>query len=192
MNNMNKQLGTKWFTFYTKVRPWFACLAVFTVISDFVQYQEVYTSYWWMMLYFISSVIQAVLAVLVFAKSYGNYINFVKFVTNVLFFETIYMAYSQGVQQYVQNEFDINVAVIVGIIVLILGYFIWYCLNMRYFNKRIIPAYYGSDTYNQATYTTQNVSMESSKTAFCRKCGNKLLEDSRFCNKCGTEIINEE
>ena len=27
------------------------------------------------------------------------------------------------------------------------------------------------------------------KIQFCRKCGNKLTEDSLFCNKCGTKII---
>ena len=26
---------------------------------------------------------------------------------------------------------------------------------------------------------------------FCRKCGEKLVENSRFCRKCGTEIIKE-
>jgi hypothetical protein len=26
---------------------------------------------------------------------------------------------------------------------------------------------------------------------FCRKCGEKLIENSRFCRKCGTEIIKE-
>lgn len=25
---------------------------------------------------------------------------------------------------------------------------------------------------------------------FCRKCGEKLLEDSKFCHKCGTEIVD--
>lgn len=27
------------------------------------------------------------------------------------------------------------------------------------------------------------------KTIFCRKCGNRLLEDSSFCNLCGTPVI---
>ena len=26
---------------------------------------------------------------------------------------------------------------------------------------------------------------------FCRKCGNKLMENSAFCNKCGTKILVE-
>ena len=30
---------------------------------------------------------------------------------------------------------------------------------------------------------------EQLKIQFCRKCGNKLAEDSIFCNKCGTKIV---
>ena len=30
------------------------------------------------------------------------------------------------------------------------------------------------------------------KICFCRKCGEKLLEDSKFCRKCGTEVIDSE
>ncbi len=32
----------------------------------------------------------------------------------------------------------------------------------------------------------------AAKIQFCRKCGNKLLEDALFCTKCGTKIITEK
>lgn len=32
----------------------------------------------------------------------------------------------------------------------------------------------------------------SSKSQFCRRCGNKLSEDALFCNKCGTKVIMNE
>lgn len=31
---------------------------------------------------------------------------------------------------------------------------------------------------------------EADKIRFCRKCGEKLIENSRFCRKCGTEIVD--
>ena len=32
----------------------------------------------------------------------------------------------------------------------------------------------------------------SDKICFCRKCGSKLIENSKFCSKCGTEVVNTE
>lgn len=29
------------------------------------------------------------------------------------------------------------------------------------------------------------------KVCFCRKCGNKLIDDAIFCNKCGTKVVKE-
>ena len=53
------------------------------------------------------------------------------------------------------------------------------------------------------TYGTYNISgsdvalkqetiAEQPKIQFCRKCGNKLAEDSIFCNKCGTKITAKD
>lgn len=187
--HMNRNLGTKWFTFYTKVRPWLACIGTLNVVSDFLQYVEVYTSYWWMMLYFAASVAQAVLSIMVFAKSRGDYIDFVRFVKKVLLFETMSMAYGQGVQQYIQNGFELGVAFGFCAITLLIVHFTWYRLNLKYFNKRILPTSYVTDTYEEVSDTEQDNTTESTKTVYCRKCGNKLLDEAKFCDKCGTEII---
>lgn len=191
---MNRQLGTKWFTFYTKVRPWLACLTAITVIADFMQYQEIYTSYWWMMVYFLAALIQPVLCIMVFVKSQGDYEDFVRFVKGVLWFETINMAYGQAVKQYIQNELNIGVALIVGAIILVLGYFIWYRLNMKYFKKRILVA---TNAYvpieintNQSVQQGEDLMADADRIRFCRKCGEKLIDNSRFCRKCGTEIVD--
>ena len=214
--NMNKQLGTKWFTFYTKVRPWISCLFSLTTITDFIQYQEVYTSYWWMMVYFLVALAQPVLGVIVFVKSQGDYEDFVRFVQGVLLFETIGFSYQQAVNQYIQNEADIGIALVVGIIMLLLEYFIWYRLNMKYFKKRIIGAtndYLSGDVerwteckvcgYKEqgmfyecpkcGHYATpynagQTKPAQSEQILFCYRCGEKLIENSKFCGKCGTEI----
>lgn len=191
---MNRQLGTKWFTFYTKVRPWLACLTAITVIADFMQYQEIYTSYWWMMVYFLAALVQPVLCIMVFVKSQGDYEDFVRFVKGVLWFETINMAYGQAVKQYIQNELNIGVALIVGAIILVLGYFIWYRLNMKYFKKRILVA---TNAYvpieintNQSVQQGEDLMADADRIRFCRKCGEKLIHNSRFCRKCGTEIVD--
>ena len=134
---MNRQLGTKWFTFYVKVRPWIAFLTSLTIIVDFFQYVDVYFGYWWMLLYFLAGVAQPVLAIMVFVKSGDDYADFVRFVNGVLIFETINMAYQQGVQQYIKS-FDFVTSFIIALIILVVEYFLWYRLNIKYFKKRIL------------------------------------------------------
>lgn len=132
----NRQLGMKWFVFYTKFRPWLACILSLTVITDFLQYTKVYLNYWWMFLYFLASIVQPILAIIVFVKSKGNYEEFVRFVNGVLIYETVNMAYSMGVQAYIKY-FDIGTALVSSLITSVAGYFLWYRLNIKYFRKRI-------------------------------------------------------
>lgn len=176
-------LGTKWFTFYTKIRPWLACLMFLPVLVDFVEYSATYLSLWWLLLSFAASVTQCVLSVMVFIKSRGDYVEFVRFVKNVLLFETIAIPYQQGVQQYVNNNFDIGIALVVFVIILILSFFLWYRLNIKYFEKRI----------NVITSTPQGEScpIEMNDIRYCTKCGNALVEDSNFCSKCGTQVVRK-
>ena len=136
--NMNPQFGTKWFTFYTKVRPWIACLFTLPALVDFLQHIDIYLSYWWLLLSFVATIISVVLGITVAIKSSKNYVDFVHFVKGVLIFETINTAYQAGIQQYTQNGFIPATALIVFVIVLILDYFIWYRLNIKYFEKRIL------------------------------------------------------
>ena len=137
-SGMNRELGTKWFTFYTKVRPWLLCLIAVTSISDFVLYADVYIANWWLLLGFIGEIVGAVLGIMVFVKSKGDYTSFVNFVKGVLLFEVINWAYGNGVNQYIEYNFNLNIAFIVGAISLLMGYFIWYRMNMKYFSKRIL------------------------------------------------------
>lgn len=219
---MNRQLGTKWFTFYVKIRPWLLCLTSLTIIVDFFQYTDIYFNYWWMLLYFVTGIVQPVLAIIVFAKSEGDYEDFVQFVNGVLIFEMINIAYQQGVQQYIKS-FEFGTAFIIALIVLIVEYFLWYRLNIKYFKKRILredpitvtrsasesaqipnanespkaDSNYkvcGSDIRLQTENKDDDIGNTEStplKIQFCRKCGNKLPENSLFCTKCGTKVIIE-
>ncbi len=192
---MNRQLGTKWFTFYTKVRPWFSCLGTLIIILDFLQYTETYLNNWWLLVYFLAAIAQPILCIMVAVKSSGDYVDFVRFVKGVLLFETIYFAYQQGVQQYIRNNFDIGLALVVFAIVFPLDYFVWYRLNVKYFEKRIIAATtnvasYESDTLQEASQSEQiKATSDADKIVFCRKCGEKLIENSQFCAKCGTQVV---
>ena len=213
---MNRQLGTKWFTFFTKVRPWFGCLSGFSVIADFMQYQEIYTSHWWLMVYLFIALFQCVLEIAVFVKSFGDYEKFVRFVKGVLIFEVISITYSSVMKWYLNEG-----SLIASIIIFILMYFVWYRLNIKYFKKRINVAantfltddvnslaecsYCGyKDKYyfdvcprcgqNANPYVSIDVNAEpaivANRAQYCRKCGEKLIENSIYCSSCGTKIAD--
>ena len=191
---MNPMLGTKWFTFYTKVRPWIACLMALATVGDFVQYSNTYLENWWLLVCFLANIAQPILCIIVFIKSSGDYIDFVRFVKGVLLFETINVAYQQAVKQYINSSFEISSALVIFAIILVLDYFVWYRLNVKYFEKRILVSSnlnteitnnYQPDTYTHPhTQTSDNLNV-----CFCRKCGQKLACDSSFCSRCGTKVV---
>ena len=180
---MNRQLGTKWFTFFTKVRPILTCIMFITTIADFIQYTDLYSEYWWLFLSFLLSITDVILSIMIFAKSLGDYVKFVEFLKGFLIFEVISMAYQQSIQQYANSEFNLGVAFLVFIIVVLLHYFVWYKLNMKYFKKRII----------QKRVENTEIQFETceEQVKYCRKCGQKLIDDASFCGMCGTEVIKE-
>ena len=157
---------------------------------------DIYLSNWWMLLCFAAIVATPVLCAIVAIKSRGDYVDFVRFVKKVLLFETISMAYQQGVQQYIDSGFNIGMAIIVFVIILVLGYFLWYRLNVKYFEKRILIADVGvvptatipNDAYvNNPVEARPNVN----NINFCRKCGCKLPAGSVFCSNCGIRVVDD-
>lgn len=194
---LNKQMGTKWFTFYTKVRPWFVCLDALSRVSGFIEYIDVYTSFWWMFLYFALPVVQAVLSVVVAIKSYEDYGKFVRFVKLALIVEVLSMAYQPALLAYVNGYGEIGMAFAIFVFVLTAGYFLWFELNARYFEKRRL--YIESNDDDSATTISQGILKnekaeavtEPSGSSFCRKCGSRLAEGSLFCSKCGTKVVEE-
>lgn len=215
---MNKPLGTKWFTFYTKVRPCISCVTGFSLIIDFIQYSDLYSSNGWLIFLFLIQIVQPVLDIIVMIKSYGNYIDFFRFVKGVLLFETISIPLSNATTQYILSRFNIYVALIVFAVMFVIAFFLWYRLNVKYFEKRIYLFANDSpkDGFSHITechfcgyrdnkffdpcpicgkYAAEYVdsnrknTSELNKVRYCRKCGEKLIENSRFCRKCGTEIV---
>lgn len=179
--NMNPQLGHKWFTFYTKIRPWLCCFTVFPAITDFAAYSDIYFSYWWLLLSFGATIVDAILGIMVFVKSSGDYVKFVPFVKKVLLFEMFNAAYQFSVQHYVNNSFNIGLARSMFVFSLVVAYFLWYLVNVKYFEKRIIATY----TIPQHEY----VHYEKATIRYCSQCGNKIENDSNFCRHCGKQII---
>ncbi len=202
---LNKQLGTKWFTFYAKVRPWLSCVTLLTLLLDFFRYPEVYFSSFWFVLYLLLGIAQPILAIIVFTKSGRDYEDFVNFVRYVLIFEVVYMVYESAVEQYLET-LNLGLSVITAAIVAVVGYFLWYHLNIKYFEKRMLKynpsgveididslfassgKTFQSETHNSYDAYSSNADNTQNKVHFCKNCGQKLPEDANFCTNCGTKI----
>ncbi len=131
---MNKDYGTKWFTFFTKYRPYFVCAnPIYVVLVWMTLYENVNAL---LILEFFAALTSAILSMIVYEKAKGDYISFCSFVKGVLLFEIVFFAYEQGVHQYIKN--GLHTALVVSAIFLLIYYFLWYRLNIKYFNKRIL------------------------------------------------------
>lgn len=183
--NMNPYLGKKWFVFYTKVRPWLICFSAISCFGNFYQSTKVYFQNGWLMLSLVDCLLSVILAMMVFAKSNRDYGNFVDFVKGVLIYEVISASYQTSVQILINLGF--GYALLIFVVCLIALYFLWYRLNINYFERRRLGYIQKDD--EKENKISENRTKEEVKVLFCRKCGKKLEEDAVFCNKCGTKII---
>ena len=178
---MNPKYGKKWFFFFTKVRPFLAGLSFFFPLLDFLTNISLYLSFWWMTLAFVGGVAEVVLSIMVFIKSQGDYVKFVRFVKGVLLFETFSIAYHQGVLQYINSGFDWDYGLVAFLFAAVLAFFLWYLPNTRYFKKRI--------HHSAATPETNLPSDTQNSFSYCMNCGHKLSKGSNFCGKCGAPVF---
>ena len=138
---MNPQMGKKWFIFYARVRPWFAFISLISWLISIIRYPMTFASSASLIVAFLASIMQACLAYRVLIWSRRDYRSFVSVVEDVLFFEIIITSYQVAVSQYYQNGYDLNTALAVGIVILVLLYLLWYRLNIKYFHKRLFSSH---------------------------------------------------
>ena len=140
--NMRTEMGTKWFTFYTKWRPWLVVLSACGIFKDFEEHTAIYLEHWVLWPYLLFAITAVVLQMCVFVKSKNNYVSFVQFVESVLIFEVVMIAYQfamLGVVEQTSSSGEVvgGYELIRFLLVLIVGYFLWYRLNINYFRRRV-------------------------------------------------------
>ncbi|MGI6510506.1 MAG: hypothetical protein ACOX1L_08055 [Erysipelotrichaceae bacterium] len=135
--NLNKPLGTKWFTFYTKIRPWIIIVFGFKTYFEFLSEVNHDITLWSLLLFLFVTLAHSFLCILVFNISSGNYNRFYHFVRWVLLFEVIAPSYQAGFIQYARNA-DYGYAFMTFFMGLLLFSFFWYLPNIIYFKKRVL------------------------------------------------------
>ena len=184
---MDTQKGTKWFTFYTKIRPWLAIITACGVLGDFLQYTEVYLQYWWLWIYVLLAIATSVVQICVFVKSRGDYIKFVRFVEGALILDVVTVAYQTAVQRVVTDTYG-EIGIAVFFIVLAIGYFLWYRLNKNYFRKRVRKSVWDNAEFRPDSNDPNqvNVVVEGTNSNYCTQCGQKIDEQAQTCPICGS------
>ncbi|NMC56274.1 MAG: zinc ribbon domain-containing protein [Eubacteriaceae bacterium] len=194
-------LPCNWLKFYIYYR--FPIGLFFTLGSILKSYYDSYNSSLpdWVYLFDFLSIFLIVLTYICMFKltKEGYYLNI------VLLFYTLAVN-TLNYADYLLEYMNVFAALFVSLIAY-LG--IWVIPNLIYFKKRKSLFIDISSDSNTTLNSTANenkpaqIAQEKqmpvniykpaatncdNEILFCRKCGNKLLEDSIFCNKCGTKI----
>lgn len=194
-------LPCNWLKFYIYYR--FPIGLFLTLGQMFNNYYNSYNSNspdWLFLIDFFSIVLIIITYIYMFKLTKeGYYLNIV-----LLFYTLILNSFALAFQIF--DLMNLGAALLVSVAIYGLA---WVLPNMIYFTKRKSLFINNSSPNN----TSINSSLNENKSAqisqgqqmpvniyipkatncdneilFCRKCGNKLLEDSIFCNKCGTKI----
>ena len=202
----NKNLGSKWFIFYTRIRPFVACFS-FAINGGigWLLFEDAHSNLGGI-LCLIGAVTGIVLNIMMFIKSFGDYRKLVSFIDKELLFEIAFGSYMPWVLS--TDTIGVSfISFIIAVIVFVVDYFTWYKWNMNYFEKRIshLPSDFASEQKPERcngkwieklkgivvlpVETQAGKFSETPKIIYCRKCGKKLSEEAHFCKECGTEII---
>lgn len=66
------------------------------------------------------------------------------------------------------------------------------CKSCGYRDKNFFNACPKCGNYaKQYVYLNEEPVDHTDKVCFCRKCGEKLIDNSQFCRKCGAEVVKE-
>lgn len=146
-NDNYGRLGMKWFNFFTKVRPWInfvICslnvLSVFGYEVNIFDYELFGKIVILNVIHILGYVASAILHLILFFKANGqNNEMLLKYIKALLIFDIVFWGYGYIINQYYAGMTLVEI-IIIAIVLLILEYFIWYRLNMKYFKKRLTLA----------------------------------------------------
>lgn len=210
---LNKQMGLKWFNFFVKVRPVLHFISCFFILIAVSMDPQLYLGNPFMLLYVLGTVVQCTLVEISSIKAKEeNYGRFVAFVKKALVYEIIFASYSGFVESYFVYNAGIIYSLVTAANNLILLYFLWYRLNVKYFEKRMLvvtpvktrikPANVETEVLDAEDYSDDDdddfddydddddddYAPSSSSGRRCYVCGLELDDDDVFCERCGTRI----
>ena len=137
---MSKEfLGMKWYNLFTKWRP--IINIVFTVlilinIIGYNQYRMIYVESILGLISLIIAIIGNVLSIVLYSKSKTKDKDLYPFIKFCLIFDMITISFNAILNSYNQIG-EIGYVIFASILMIILGYFIYYRNSIKYFKKRL-------------------------------------------------------
>lgn len=205
---MNPTMGRKWFIFYARVRPCFIIFSAFVLFINAVQYPSFYTDNILLLITVLLAVAQFILAIRIFLYSYKDYEDFVKLANCSLILDIFTIPYNSSIQLYYEKACDPGPTAIIGTVILLLTYLLWYRPNIKYFRKRLFraPTVVTPQKTVQANHisTADNVPhapntarsdlqselpiadpvAKTSKRRYCSNCGGMIDPITKKCSGC--------
>ena len=133
---MSEKIGMKWFNFFTKWRPWISFVFTLLIIINLMGYTEYRMAYFGNIFLFIGLIgtfINTILGLILFFRVKKQKANNFNFIKRILIFETIFMSYQSAISS---NSQTIDELIVMGIIMLLITYFVYYKNSVKYFYKR--------------------------------------------------------
>ena len=199
--NKSKYIGFGWLKFFCFWRPWISFGTTVLLILNLIGYDEYRTIYFGSIFGYISLgllLIGITTMLIVFFMAKKRSSDTIEAIDWALKIEIIEFAYA-GALQYAVN---LTYFFILFVILCIIYYFLWYKLNMKYFEKR--EFWFNSncepddinnnyieepeEEHNINSYKKQNKKVINKKTIYCKKCGGKLNQEKK-CTKCGKQYF---
>lgn len=136
--------GMKWFNFFTKVRPWLSLVmtALFwgsssETILSMIDIERIGTGLFLLnLIYLVSHLCNAFLQMVLLSKAKKKTDDLFAFIHGILIYDILFATYSYAIGQFYQGT-EVVVLLIVSAISITTGYFVWYRVNVRYFQKRM-------------------------------------------------------
>jgi len=196
----SKYLGFAWLKFFCFWRPWisfsFAMILVLNLIG-YEEYRNIYFSSIWGIISLILLLIGQVLVIMLYFWAKNRDSRTLELIDWILKIEIIDYAYGGSIQ-YIKN---IPYFLTIFIILCVFLYFLWYKLNMKYFEKREfwfnsnlddVDSEYIEEIEEEQKINSnikQNKTIVKKKTIYCKKCGGKLNQNKK-CTKCGKQYFH--
>ena len=149
-NKADKELGMKWFKFFTKIRSWISIviyvLLAFSITMQLVEYlkfgsiKDVYViTIFQIVSYAVSAVIYLILVIKTdkYEKAILGGNSLFKYVKAILIYEVAYMIVCWIISKYSEGA-DNSMIIITSIMCFLIEYFVWYRLNIKYFKRRLL------------------------------------------------------